>query len=161
MNHQLSDPSPQVEDALHAAAETAMPELPRGVRMTKQRQQVFDVLTESTDHPTASDVFMRVKDQLPGISLATVYNCLDTLARHGLIKQVNLDRAPSRFCANRDDHVHFHCEQCGKVVDAPPLQPLDPASYWALPEGTQVTAIDVSIRGLCPECHLGPDGLVG
>lgn len=145
----------------HDHGHTHAPVLPDGVRMTKQRQQVFDVLMDSTDHPTASDVFMRVKDQLPGISLATVYNCLDTLARHGLIKQVNLDRAPSRFCANREDHVHFHCEQCGKVADAAPLKNLDAAAHWALPSGTQVTGIDVSIRGLCPDCVRTPDGLAG
>jgi Fur family peroxide stress response transcriptional regulator len=139
--------------------ESHVPDLPRGMRMTKQRQQVFDVLMESTDHPTASDVFMRVKDQLPGISLATVYNCLDTLSHHGLIKQVNLDRAPSRFCANREDHIHFHCEQCGKVVDAPPLKLLDAAAHWAVPEGAEVTGIDVSVRGICPQCNQA--GLAG
>lgn len=147
---------PPVAAATH---EPHVPDLPRGMRMTKQRQQVFDVLMESSDHPTAADVFMRVKDQLPGISLATVYNCLDTLSQHGLIKQVNLDRAPSRFCANREDHIHFHCEQCGKVVDAPPLKRLDAGSHWALPEGAGVTGIDISIRGTCPACNQA--GLAG
>ncbi len=126
--------------------------------MTKQRQRVFDVLVESRDHPTASDVFLRVKQALPSISIATVYNCLDTLTQHGLVKQVNLDRAPSRYCANLEDHVHFHCERCGKVVDAPPMQPLSPANLWALPEGTLVTGIDVSIRGICPDCNPGSPG---
>lgn len=136
-----------------SAGAAAPPELPDGVRMTKQRQRVFDVLVESRDHPTATDVFVRVKDRLPGISLATVYNCLDTLTQHGLVKQVNLDRAPSRYCANLEDHVHFHCERCGRVVDAPPLHALDPASIWALPEGAVVTGVDVSIRGICPDCN--------
>ena len=48
--------------------------------MTKQRKVVYDVLLdEPRDHPTASEVFMRAKHQMPSISLATVYNCLETL----------------------------------------------------------------------------------
>ena len=127
-------------------------QLPSEFRMTKQRREVFDILSESTDHPTATEVFERVKTRMPSISLATVYNCLETLTTCGLINQVNLDRAPSRFCANLEEHVHFHCEDCGKVVDAEPLRRLKAESFWALPEGTVVTEISVAIRGKCPEC---------
>ena len=127
-------------------------QLPSEFRMTKQRREVFDILSESTDHPTATEVFERVKLRMPSISLATVYNCLETLTTCGLINQVNLDRAPSRFCANLAEHVHFHCESCGKVVDADPLRRLRAESFWSLPEGTTVTDLSVAIRGKCPNC---------
>jgi hypothetical protein len=64
------------------------------VRMTAARKQIYDVLAESRDHPTATDVFLRVKPRIPGISLATVYNNLEALTHSGLIKQVNLERMP-------------------------------------------------------------------
>ena len=84
-----------------------IPEEISGLRMTRQRQEVYRTLMQERNHPTANDVFMRVKDRLPNISLATVYNCLETLARSGLVKQVNLDRGAARFCANRRTHGHF------------------------------------------------------
>jgi len=122
------------------------------LRMTPQRSVVHEVLKGSFDHPTATEVFIRSKERMPGISLATVYNCLETLVEHKLIRQVNVDRASSRFCANLDEHVHFHCVSCGAVADAQPMEPIQPAALWKLPEGSRVTKLDVAIRGLCPAC---------
>lgn len=121
-------------------------------RLTPHRREVFQVLAESTDHPTAYDVFDRVKGRSPGISLATVYNCLEHLTGHGLIKLVQVERAQARYCANIQEHVHFHCESCGSVSDAHPIQPLDPSQFWNLPAGATVSHTDVAIHGLCPAC---------
>ncbi|MEO6055161.1 MAG: transcriptional repressor [Chthoniobacterales bacterium] len=125
-----------------------------GLRLTKQRRQVFDVLLNKRDHPTATEVFIRVKGQLPSISLATVYNCLETLVDCGLVKQVNVDREPTRYCPNLEDHGHFVCESCGHVTDieliAPKPEPQD--SIYELPQGSVVTSQEVTVRGLCPNC---------
>ncbi|MDZ4290048.1 MAG: Fur family transcriptional regulator [Prosthecobacter sp.] len=122
------------------------------MRLTPHRREVFQVLAESTDHPTAYEVFNRVQDRSPGISLATVYNCLEHLTNHGLLRQVNLDRGQSRYCANLHEHVHFYCETCGKVLDALPSAEFDPAKFWSLPPGTKVARLDVAIHGACTTC---------
>ncbi len=122
------------------------------VRLTPHRREVFDVLASSTDHPTAYDLLDRVKLRSPGISLATVYNCLEHLTSAGLIKLVHLERGQSRYCANLHEHVHFHCETCGKVLDAHPAADFDPAKFWHLPAGTKVTRMDVAIHGTCEAC---------
>lgn len=122
------------------------------VRLTPHRREVFEVLQASTDHPTATDIFTRVKDRAPGISLATVYNCLDHLSSAGLIKQVHLERGQSRYCANLHEHVHFHCETCGKVTDAHPAADFDPALFWNLPKGTRIARTDLAIHGTCAAC---------
>ena len=64
----------------------------KGLRSTKQRLCVYDVILEKRDHPTADDIFLRVKKKLPKISFATVYNCLETFVECGLVKKINLDR---------------------------------------------------------------------
>ena len=121
-------------------------------RLTPHRREVFQILAESTDHPTAYDIFDRVKGRSPGISLATVYNCLEHLTGHGLIKQVHVDRTHSRYCANIHEHVHFHCEKCDAVIDALPSRTLDPTLFWNLPQGAHITRSDVAIHGVCPKC---------
>lgn len=121
------------------------------LRLTRQRREVYDALMEQRDHPTATELFIRVKERMPTISLATVYNCLETLAGAGLIKQVNLDRAPSRYCPNLDDHGHFHCTACGAIKDVEFKDP-EQQNRMRLPRGSVVTHIDVAIKGLCPEC---------
>ena len=122
------------------------------LRLTPHRREVFKVLTESTDHPTAYDVFKRVKDRAPGISLATVYNCLEHLTSRGLLRQVNLDRGQSRYCANLHEHVHVHCDSCGVVLDAHPATNFDPAQFWNLPRGVKVARVNLAIHGMCPAC---------
>src|ERR1700760_3885906 len=91
----------------------------RGLRMTEQRRAVYDALMVQRDHPTAVEVFMRVKGRMPSISLATVYNCLETLTDCGLVKAVNHEREPSRYCPNLADHAHLFCDSCGGVMDIP------------------------------------------
>ena len=122
------------------------------IRLTPHRREVFQVLAESTDHPTAYDVFARVKSRAPNISLATVYNCLEHLTASGAIKQVHVERSQSRFCANLHEHVHFHCDSCGKVSDALPVTDFDPSVFWRLPLGARVSQTNVAVHGLCPDC---------
>ena len=131
-------------------------ELGGDFRMTKQRREVYEVLMEERDHPTATEVFMRAKERMPTISLATVYNCLETMNQCGLVKKVNLDRAPSRYCANLKEHGHFYCEDCGHVEDIllkpQPEAQSDFSRLWKLPKGAVVDHFEVAIRGTCPGC---------
>ena len=62
-----------------------------GVRMTRQRRAVIEVLLQSYDHPTAAQIYERAKEKHPGISLATVYNCIESLAAERLINQLHFD----------------------------------------------------------------------
>ena len=123
-----------------------------GLRLTRQRREVYEALLSTSDHPSAVQVFSQVKKRVPGISLATVYNCLETLARSGLVKQVNLDRGAARFCANRRTHGHFFCTTCERVqdVDLPAAEEL--AQLWRLPKKAVVSQYEFSLRGICPDC---------
>ncbi len=145
-------PSPSRTPAKPTGLDCRLAVLGSDVRLTPHRREVFEVLASSTDHPTAYDILDRVKSRSPGISLATVYNCLEHLTTAGLIKLVHLERGQSRYCANLHEHVHFHCETCGKVIDAHPVADFDPAKFWSLPPGTKVTRTDLAIHGTCSAC---------
>ena len=123
-----------------------------GFRFTQQRRLVFDTLAHTGDHPTAVQVFLRVKDQMPAISLATVYNCLETLSKCGLVRQVNVDREATRYCANQIDHGHFICTDCGRVDDVVMPTRASLSRLWQLPPNYEVTQSEVSLRGRCPDC---------
>jgi Fe2+ or Zn2+ uptake regulation protein len=135
------------QDHATAQAEPTLPDEINGLRMTRQRREVYRILHDQRDHPTANDVFMRVKDRLPSISLATVYNCLEALVQHGIVRQVNFDREPSRFCPNLDDHGHFHDEGTGVIHDVrfkPGVQLVD---LLDLPPGALINDIEITLRG--------------
>lgn len=120
-----------------------------GLRPTPQRETVFQVLLEKRDHPTADEVFARVKDAMPTISLATVYNCLEALVQHGLVRAVNFERAPTRYCPNLHPHAHFHDESGSTLdIDLPPSL-LDQLQAL-LPRGYSARHIEINFHGRAP-----------
>lgn len=120
----------------------------RGFRFTPQREHVYAVLLQKRDHPTAEEVFIRAKRELPEISMATVYNCLDALVRCGLVRQVALERGAARFCSNMREHCHFYCDACDNVFDIE----IPPGMGIPLPQGYQAQRLDIAIHGRCPAC---------
>lgn len=123
-----------------------------GHRLTPQRREVYNVLLEQRDHPTASEVFIRAKQRIPGISLATVYNCLETLVDCGLAKQVNVEREATRYCPNVTDHGHFICESCGIVSDIPVAKDGKITGFLKIPPQFTVSHSEITLRGVCAAC---------
>ncbi len=124
-----------------------IPEEIAGLRMTRQRQEIYRILTEQRDHPTANEVFMRAKDRLPNLSLATVYNCLEALVQHGIIRQVNFERESSRYCPNLTEHVHFHDAATGVIHDVDFKPGFNLTDILDLPPGIVVDDIEITLRG--------------
>lgn len=118
-----------------------------GLRLTKQRQEVYQVLLEQRDHPTASEVYTRVRAKMPSISLATVYNCLDALVAHRIVRQVNFDREPSRFCPNLVEHGHFQDVTTGIIHDITFKEGVCLDQLVNLPDGVNVEEIEITLRG--------------
>ena len=131
-----------------------------GHRLTPQRREVYNVLLEDRDHPTATEVFLRAKKRVPTISLATVYNCLETLVECGLAKQVNVEREATRYCPNLSDHGHFVCDSCGIVSDIPVAKGGALTQFLKVPTGFSVNHSEITLRGTCPACkkttHIKP-----
>lgn len=122
-----------------------------GLRPTAQRQHVYRVLLRKRDHPSAEEVFLRVKQEMPDISMATVYNCLDALVRCGLVKQVHHDRGATRYCSNMTEHHHFYCDECGGAFDIT-TDPEAGHPEMTLPPGFQMRRYEIAFNGLCPQC---------
>lgn len=120
----------------------------KGVRPTRQREHIYGVILSKRDHPTADELFARAKRGMPTISLATVYNCLETLVDAQLIRQVNFERGPSRFCPNQSEHAHFHCRETGKIFDISIPPEVSAQLRATLPDGFTAEHIELSFSGL-------------
>lgn len=88
-----------------------------GLRVTPQRLVIYRLLAGAKDHPSADDVFRRTREEFPSISYDTVNRTLLTFTRIGLIRVVEGPGGPRRFDPDVDQHHHFHCRQCGRIVD--------------------------------------------
>ncbi len=93
-----------------------------GLKLTPQRMAIVHELVDDCTHPTAQELFERLRPTFPTMSFATVYNTLDALAKLGLVRSIRLGSAV-RFDPNTSSHHHAVCDACGAVVDLPAAPP--------------------------------------
>lgn len=122
-----------------------------GLRSTRQREQIYAVLLKRRDHPTADEVYARAKEVMPTISLATVYNCLETLVECNLVKRLNYEREPSRFCPNDGEHAHFLDEANGRVYDILLPEDFQQLVTQILPNGFEAKKVKLTFTGYAPK----------
>jgi len=89
----------------------------KGLRITPQRMAVYRALIESHEHPSAEVVFRRVRQIFPSISLDTVNRTLLTLSEIGAAFVVEGSGDAKRFDANLENHQHFKCVKCRRIID--------------------------------------------
>jgi Fur family transcriptional regulator, peroxide stress response regulator len=118
-----------------------------GLRSTPQREVVYNMLLQKRDHPTADEVYARVRTELPGISLATVYNCLEALVQCRAVRAVNFERGPTRYCPNLTPHAHFHDEHSGETYDVELPKTLLDQVKSVLPPGYDASSVEIIFRG--------------
>jgi len=121
-------------------------------RMTLQRKTILNILRQTNSHPSADEIYERVRKQLPRISLGTVYRNLEVLAGIGLIQKLELGGTIKRFDWNPNKHYHIRCLVCGRVDDAPiaPLNKLEDELYGATV--FSIIGHRLEFEGLCPDC---------
>jgi Fur family transcriptional regulator, peroxide stress response regulator len=112
-----------------------------GRRCTPQRLAVYDHLRRACHHPTAEEIYVSVRGDLPNISLATIYKALEALVASGLAARLTADGSgSSRFDARGDDHYHLRCLRSGTVEDLP--TPFDPDLVARIDPNLQQTLAD-------------------
>src|SRR5258708_37122691 len=91
-----------------------------GLKLTPQRLAIVRLFASDETHPTAQDLFERLRSSFPSMSFATVYNTIDTLARAGRAGIVRLPGRrgdAGRFDPNTSPHHHAVCDGCGAALE--------------------------------------------
>jgi Fe2+ or Zn2+ uptake regulation protein len=124
-----------------------------GQRFTEQRSAVYRFLIATESHPTADEVFTRVRGEIPDISLATVYKSLETLVGCGLAVKLTYGDGSARYDGRTDPHPHARCLRCDSVLDVPGR--LDGTALAGLgpPDGFTVQGYRLELVGLCDACR--------
>lgn len=120
-------------------------------RVTKQRKAIFSALQGDSSHPTADEIYQRVKQRMPHISLATVYRNLKLLSQEGLILEIPTPDGPSRYDPQTHQHYHFLCDRCERVYDVEiPVQAQLNRELGR--QGFSVRSHETVFYGLCRRC---------
>lgn len=123
------------------------------LRMTHQREVILEEIKKSTTHPTADELYERVKKKLPRISLATVYRNLEIMSEAGLISKLEISGRQKRFDWDLGHHDHIYCVKCHRVDN---IELPEKESITLSPEkdrGYDVSGCRVEFYGICPDCN--------
>ena len=117
-------------------------------RSTKQRETIYQALM-SLYHPTAEEIYEKLRAETPTIGRATVFRNLAVLMEEGRAVKLNFPDEIARYDANIDGHCHLVCRRCSRVTDMPvPHKIVLPPSF-----GFTVEQQELNFYGLCCECH--------
>ena len=122
------------------------------LRMTRQRRAIMDALEGVDTHPGADEIHEMVRQEMPRISLGTIYRNLDVLAEHGLIRKLEFAGSQRRFDGKRHDHYHLRCTRCDKIEDAPVEPRGDIEEDLRKISDYDIVGHRLEFIGLCPKC---------
>ena len=122
------------------------------LRMTPQRKIILDALEKVDSHPTADQIYELVRQQLPRISLGTVYRNLEILSKYGMIKKMEFGGSQKHFDSDVSNHYHVRCMDCGRLDDVH-VEAAAAVADFAYPEnGYDVVGHRLEFIGICPTC---------
>ena len=126
-------------------------------RMTRQRTVILDQLRQMCSHPTADELYVAVRGELPSVSMGTIYRNLDVLAKSGHIRKLDTGGGQARFDAEMEPHHHVRCSQCGRVDDVAISAGMEISPPKKSEHGFHIDAYRVEFEGRCPDCAISEE----
>ena len=125
------------------------------MKYSKQRDTILEIVQNSCEHPTAQMIYREAKEDIPNISLGTVYRNLNALYENNYIKRIAIPNDKDRFDKTLEEHSHIYCIICKKVFDIPNdlLNNID--EIISHRTGYEIVSKDLVFYGLCHECRKG------
>lgn len=122
--------------------------------MTPQREVLLRILGNAAHHPTADELYRKVRQVLPSVSPATVYRNVQTLVDAGVLSVLERAGEATRYDPNPEEHHHFICERCGQVTDVYVAR-LDYAldARRSALRGAEIRSCAVQLHGRCARCR--------
>jgi Fur family peroxide stress response transcriptional regulator len=122
-------------------------------RQTPQRLEILDAVQAAEGHPTAGEIFERVRRQNPRIAYGTVYRTLHLLAATGVIQELTFADQSSRYDVRVDRHDHVHCMACGVLQDVDVPVALIARRVATEQSGFTISSHHTVFSGTCPTCE--------
>ncbi len=125
-----------------------------GMRLTPQRTSICELLVTSEKHPTAAMIYEDLKPRFPSLSLATVYNTLETLVGLGVVNALgHAGDDKVHYDADTEPHVNLACLSCSRIVDIPSEHVTHLDAEITAASGYKLLGARVLYYGLCPDCQ--------
>jgi Fe2+ or Zn2+ uptake regulation protein len=127
----------------------------RGLRATSQRVVMHRLLRDRDRHVSAEELLSEASEQLPGVSLPTVYATLELFEQLGIVRRVNGGGGTLLWDTRAEAHGHMICSRCGRIEDMEIPLDLGRATRSAARAGFEPDRAEVVVSGLCARCARG------
>jgi Fur family peroxide stress response transcriptional regulator len=125
-----------------------------GMRITPQRIAICELLAGITEHPTAQQIYETLRPRFPSLSLATVYNTLQTLVSLGSINELGrVGGDAAHYDPDTDPHINLMCVSCRRIVDLSSEHIRQVETEVENSSGYRLLGARVLYYGLCPQCQ--------
>lgn len=122
------------------------------LRYSRQREVIYQYLLTTKAHPSAEMIYENLKEEIQGLSLGTVYRNLKLLEELGKVRRIANYQDTERYDSNCKDHTHFLCTSCGCIDDIADVDTEFIRKTIPLENKYILSAISLTLIGLCPEC---------
>ncbi|MCD8022088.1 MAG: transcriptional repressor [Lachnospiraceae bacterium] len=117
--------------------------------MSENGKIILDIVQKADDHPTAEDIYQKVRSEGKKMSMATVYNNLNSLVAEGRIRRLTFD-GKSEHYDRMARHDHLVCSGCGKIRD---LMLDDMTDRLEHASGVRLKTYDLKLIYVCERCQ--------
>ena len=131
------------------------------LRLTPQRQIVWDALAGSNGHATAEELLTVAQQKIPGFNIASVYRTLASLEDLALIRSSQLGhggRVYEILPSGEEGHQHLLCTNCGKTIHFSAAEAAQLRRKLQQAHGFELQGGEVIVAGRCPECAAAAAG---
>ena len=126
----------------------------------RKRTAILSFLRQTKDHPSAEMVFNHLKQEIPDLSLGTVYRNLSMFKAKGEIISLGTVNGVERFDGNIEPHVLFICNGCDGVTDLPQIQVPEELNQQVIKAtGGTVDMCNLTFTGYCSQCIKNQEGV--
>jgi Fe2+/Zn2+ uptake regulation proteins len=122
-------------------------------RKSQQRDRILQILKKTNSHPTADWIYSKLKEEIPDLSLGTVYRNLKVLMEQGHIQKLPFGSTFDRFEAKIAPHYHLVCEKCGTVIDFEMPEYIDINQKAEKMSSFKISRHRIDFFGLCEKCQ--------
>lgn len=122
----------------------------KGIKPSYQRIKILELMLNCNCHPTVDDIYLKLINEIPTLSRATVYNTVNKYVEADIIHKVKIDdENEARYDAILDLHGHFKCASCKRIYD---FKVNESISRYEDLKGFHVDQRSLQVSGICPSC---------
>jgi Fur family ferric uptake transcriptional regulator len=126
----------------------------KGLKSTRQRDIILDCFLSSDQHLSTEDLYLKLKEIMPGIGFATVYRTLKLFAESGIAREIQFGDGQTRYEHLRDGEHHDHlvCTKCGAIMEFENETIEKLQAEVAKNHGFTIINHKLELYGICAKC---------